>query len=125
MVSGTYILIYTENQIKKIMMKININKVHGGLVNNFEEVRISEKSNKELGNYFEVSALKESKEVKMIITKKNIENDSFSWSYYSDPSDENSYLIERSSNTETIVSDVNDIIEKNRFSEGYLSKIGK
>jgi hypothetical protein len=125
MVSGVYFLIYTENQIKKIMMKININKVHGGLVNNFEEVKISEKSNKELGNYFEVSALKESKEVKMIITKKNIENDRFSWSYYSDPSDESSYLIERISTTETIVSDVSDIIEKNRFSEDYLLKIGK
>ena len=107
------------------MMKININKVHGDLVNNFEEVRIIEKSSKNIGNYFEVSALKESKEVKMIITKKNIENDNFSWSYYSDPSDESSYLIERSSTTDTIVSDVEDIIEKNRFSEGYLSKIGK
>jgi hypothetical protein len=107
------------------MMKININKVHGGLVNNFEEVRISEKSSKEIGNYFEVSALKESKEVKMIITKKNIESEKFSWSYYSDPSDDSSYLIERSSTIETIVSDVEDIIEKNRFSEDYLSKIGK
>lgn len=107
------------------MMKININKVHGGLVNNFEEVRIIEKSSKDLGNYFEISAINESKEVKMIIAKKSIESDSFSWSYYSDPSDDSSYLIERSSTTDTIVSDVRDIIEKNRFSEGYLSKIGK
>jgi hypothetical protein len=61
----------------------------------------------------------------MIITKKNIESEKFSWSYYSDPSDDSSYLIERSSTIETIVSDVDDIIEKNRFSEGYLSKIGK
>lgn len=107
------------------MMKININKVHGDLVNNFEEVRISEKSSKNLGNYFELSALKESKEVKMIITKKSIESESFAWSYFSDPSDESSFLIERTSTTDTIVSDVSDIIEKNRFSEGYLSKIGK
>lgn len=107
------------------MMKININKVHGDLINNFEEVKIAEKSNKTIGNYFEVSALKESKEVKMIISKKNIENDRFSWSYYSDPSDENSYLIERKSTIETIVSDVEDIIKKNRFSEDYLLKIGK
>lgn len=124
-VSGTYILIYTENQSKKAMMKININKVHGSLVSKFEEVRISEKSSKDLGNYFEISALKESKEVKMIIVKKSIENERFSWSYYSDPSDSASYLIERSSTTDTIVSDVEDIIEKNRFSEGYLSKIAK
>lgn len=124
MISSTYILIYKENN-KKIMMKVNINKVHGELLNNFEEVFISEKSNKEIGNYFEVSALKESKEVKMIITKKNIENDRFSWSYYSDPSDDTSYLIERTSTTDSIVSDVEDILEKNRFSEDYLVKIGK
>lgn len=106
-------------------MKVNINKVHGELLNNFEEVFISEKSNKEIGNYFEVSALKESKEVKMIITKKNIENDRFSWSYYSDPSNDASYLIERTSTTDSIASDVEDILEKNRFSEDYLVKIGK
>jgi len=107
------------------MMKININKVHGDLVGNFEEVTIIEKSSKELGNYFELSAIKESKEVKMVIAKKSIESERFSWSYYSDPSDESSYMIERVSTTETIASDVADIIEKNRFSEGYLSKIGK
>jgi hypothetical protein len=124
MISSTYFLIYKENN-KKIMMKVNINKVHGELLNNFEEVFITEKSNKEIGNYFEVSTLKESKEVKMIITKKNIENDRFSWSYYSDPSDDSSYLIERVSTTDSIVSDVEDILEKNRFSEDYLLKIGK
>jgi hypothetical protein len=107
------------------MMKVNINKVHGALISNFEEVSIIEKSNKDFGNYFELSALKESKEVKMIITKKNIENDRFIWSYYSDPSDGSSYLIERISTTDSIVSDVVDIVEKNRFSEGYLLKIGK
>ena len=61
----------------------------------------------------------------MIISKKNIESDRFSWAYYSDPSDENSYLIERSSTIETMASDVEDIIKKNRFSEDYLLKIGK
>ena len=107
------------------MMKVNINKVHSNLLRNFEEVSISEKSDKLIGNYFEISAIKESKEVKMVITKKNIESDKFSWSYYADPSDEGSYLIERSSTTETIANDVEDIIEKNRFSEEYLLKIGK
>lgn len=107
------------------MMKININKVHGDLVGRFEEVSIAEKANKDFGNYFELSASKESKEVKMIITKKNIENDRFIWSYYSDPSDDSSHLIERISTTDSIASDVADIVEKNRFSEGYLLKIGK
>jgi len=107
------------------MIKVNINKVHGDLVNNFEEVMISEKSNKDFGNYFEISTIKESKEVKLIITKKNIENNKFSWSYYSDPTDSNSYLIERVSTIDTIVSDIEDIIVKNRFSEEYVSKIVK
>jgi len=107
------------------MIKVNINKVHVDLVNNFEEVMISEKSNKDFGNYFEISTIKESKEVKLIITKKNIENNKFSWSYYSDPTDSNSYLIERVSTIDTIVSDIEDIIVKNRFSEEYVSKIVK
>ena len=33
-------------------LKQNINRVHGDLTNYFENVQISEKSNKELGNYF-------------------------------------------------------------------------
>ena len=65
------------------------------MLSNFEEVKINEKSNKEFGNYFEISTIKENKEVKMILTKKNIENSKFSWSYYSDPLNESSFLIER------------------------------
>lgn len=105
------------------MMKININKVHSELISNFEEVKICEKSNKEFGNYFEISTIKENKEVRMIITKKDIENSKFNWSYYSDPLNESSFLIERVSTTESVVNDVRDILDKNRFDEEYLLKI--
>ena len=106
-------------------LKYNINKIHGDLINSFEVVQVVEKSNKEFGNYFEISNISEGKEVKMIITKKAIENDSFDWLYFSDPMNENSHLIERRSSTDTIAEDIKDIISKNKFSSDYLSKISK
>jgi len=99
-------------------LKQNINRVHGDLTNYFENVKISEKSNKELGNYFELSVLENNKEVKAIIKMTEIENANFSWNYYANPSDENS-LVERVSSIYTFSSDVQDIFEKNRFSSDY------
>lgn len=103
-------------------LKQNINKVHGDLTNYFENVQISEKSNKELGNYFELSVLENNKEVKAIIKMTEIENANFSWEYYANPLDENS-LVERVSSIYTFSSDVQDIFEKNRFSSDYLNQI--
>lgn len=99
-------------------LKQNINRVHGDLTNYFENVQISEKSNKELGNYFELSVLENNKEVKAIIKMTEIENANFSWNYYANPLDENS-LVERVSSIYTFSSDVQDIFEKNRFSSDY------
>jgi hypothetical protein len=103
-------------------LKQNINKVHGDLTNYFENVKISEKSNKELGNYFELSVLENNKEVKVIIKMTEIENANFSWNYYANPLDENS-LVERVSSIYTFSSDVQDIFEKNRFSSDYINQI--
>jgi hypothetical protein len=100
-------------------LKQNINRVHGDLTNYFENVQISEKSNKELGNYFELSVLENNKEVKAIIKMTEIENANFSWNYYANPLDENS-LVERVSSIYTFSSDVQDIFEKNRFSSDYI-----
>ena len=105
-------------------IKYNINKLHGFLLNEFENVKIIEKSNHSLGNYFEIS-VNEEKEVKMIITKKDIENDIFEWKYFSNPLEENSFLIERRSSIEEITEDVKEILVKNRFDEDYLTKLGK
>ncbi len=106
-------------------MKYNINKVHGSLISSFEDVRILENSNKIFGNYFEISAQSDGKEVRFIIEKKDIEHDVFRWVYYSNPLNESSILIERKSNLSSIVEDVKDIIFKNRFDEDYLSHINK
>ena len=100
-------------------LKQNINRVHGNLTNYFENVQISEKSNKELGNYFELSVLENNKEVKAIIKMTEIENANFSWNYYANPLDENS-LVERVSSIYTFSSDVQDIFEKNRFNSDYI-----
>ena len=103
-------------------LKQNINRVQGDLTNYFENVQISEKSNKELGNYFELSVLENNKEVKAIIKMTEIENANFSWNYYANPLDETS-LVERVSSIYTFSSDVQDIFEKNRFSSDYLNQI--
>lgn len=105
-------------------LRQNINRVHGDLTNYFENVKISEKSNKELGNYFELSVVENNKEVKAIIKMTEIENSNFSWEYYADPLDENS-LVERVSSIYTFSSDVQDIFEKNRFSSDYISKVNE
>ena len=100
-------------------MKYNINKLHGLILNDFTDVKIEEKSSFEFGNYFEIS-IKEGKEVKIILTKKEIENQIFEWKYFSNPLDENSFLIERRSSIENISNDIKEIFEKKRFDEEYL-----
>lgn len=106
-------------------LKYNINKIHGDLLNNFETVSIKEKSNLKFGNYFEISSTNEGFEVKMILTKKDIELSNIKWSYFSNPLNENSDLVERTSNIDNITNDIKDIISKKRFDSEYLSEINK
>jgi len=103
-------------------LKVNINKIHGDLLNQFNNVKIEEKSNLKFGNYF-LLTINEDKELKMILTKKEVENNIFNWAYYSNPLNENSDLVERKSTIETFKNDVKDIFEKNRFSSDYLENI--
>ena len=104
-------------------LKYNINKIHSDFLSNFEEVSIDEKSDKKLGNYFLISAINEGKEVKLILTKKSVENGNLEWSYYSNPLKEDSFLVERSSSIADITTDVKDVINKNKFDEEYISSI--
>jgi hypothetical protein len=106
-------------------LKYNINKIHGNFLSNFEEVRIDEKSDIKFGNYFLISAINEGKEVKMIMTKKDLENYSFAWRYSENPLNENADLVERFSSLDDLTSDVKEIFEKNRFSEEYLNELNK
>lgn len=105
-------------------LKSNINKIHSDLLNNFEDVKITENSSKELQEYIEISIVKESKEVLMIITKKDLSSNSFNWLYYSNPNTKE-YLVERHSSVNSILGDLEDIFEKNRFDSEYLENINK
>lgn len=101
-------------------LRDNINKIHIDLLNAFSEVSINEKSSLELGNYFEIVINESNKTVKALITKKDIENKSFNWKYYSNPTDNNSYLVERDSTVDNFSLIVKDIFEKNRFDSDYI-----
>jgi hypothetical protein len=104
-------------------LKVNINKIHSDLTNNYENVSIVEKTDKKFGNYFELSVQENNKDLKIVLSKQNIENQKFDWSYYSNPLDENSYLVERSSDINSFIQDVEDIFEKSRFDSDYLEKL--
>ena len=107
--------------------KYNINKIHGDLLSQFlnSEIKIEEKSNLKLGNYIEVSIINEGKEVKMIVSKKELEGSSFNWAYLSNPLNESSDFVERNSNVETIANDISEIFEKKRFDSDYLNELNK
>ena len=104
-------------------LKTNINKIHVNLKDTFDDVIITEKSNRKLGNHFELEILSDGKKVRMIATKMGLEGNVFEWKYYSDPTNDESFLVERVSNVMTLVVDVKEIFEKNRFDEDYLKNI--
>ncbi len=103
-------------------LRVNINKIHADLLSNCEEVSIVEKSSLEIGEYVEISAIKESKELVMIISKRDLENNQFNWKYYSNPTKKD-FLVERNSSVLNMINDVNDIFEKNRFDSEYIETI--
>jgi hypothetical protein len=104
-------------------LRDNINKIHADLLNTFEEVSIYEKSSLELGNYFELIINESDKTVKALISKKDVENKSFNWKYYSNPNNSSSYLVERDSTVDNFSLIVKEIFEKNRFDSDYLKSL--
>jgi hypothetical protein len=101
-------------------LRFNINKIHSDVSSSFDNVEIVEKSDIRFGKYFEMSIFKEGLEVKSIIPFVSISNSNFNWSYYSNPTDNNSHLVERISNLNTFMNDVKDIFEKSKFDSDYL-----
>lgn len=108
-------------------LKYNINKIHSDLTSKFygHDVKIEEKSNLRFGNYFELSVIKEGKEVKAILPMSSLNNYNFDWSYFSNPLDDNSHLVERLSSIDNFAEEVKNIFEKNRFSQDYLNELNK
>lgn len=103
-------------------LKANVNKIHFDLSNQYQNVNIQEKTNHKLGHYLEISVLESDKNLKMIVTKYELEKDTFNWSYFANPEDETS-LVERVSSVNSFLGDINDIFEKNRFDSDYLKKL--
>ncbi len=103
-------------------IRYNINRIHSNLMSKFENVDIFEKSSLDMGQYFEIRIM-ESKEVRIIIPYRNVDNKStINWFYRSNPLNESSDLIPRSSTVDNIDLEIVDIIDNNRFSEDYLNK---
>jgi hypothetical protein len=101
-------------------IRYNINRIHSVLNESFVNVEISEKSSLKFGKYFEIS-IKESKEVKMIIPFKNIDNvNNFEFYYLSNPINENSNLVTRNSDADSISKIIEDILSNDRFDKDYL-----
>jgi len=124
MVSKAIILIYKIKYFFRMDLKHNVNKIHVDLSSKFD-VSIEEKSDIKLGNYIDISVTNEGKTVKMIVTKRDLENYKFNWLYSVNPLNENANMVERTSTVDTIVSDISDIFEKNRFSSEYLNELNK
>lgn len=103
-------------------LKTNINKIHSDLSSIFDNVEVFEKSSLEFGEYVELKAVNENKELVMIVTKRQLENDKFNWSYYSNPIKKD-FLVERVSTVDGLLSDIKDIFEKNRFDSDYTQQI--
>ena len=101
-------------------IRYNINRIHYVLNESFVNVEISEKSSLKFGKYFEIS-IKESREVKMIIPFKNIDNvNNFEFYYLSNPINENSNLVTRNSDVDSISKIIEDILLNDRFDKDYL-----
>ena len=107
------------------MIKQNINKIHYDITNEFEVVTLSEKFNRDLGSYIEISITEGKKEVKLTLKKTEVEKNSFDWSYLSNPLVESSDLVYRTSTVLEFSRDIKDIFEKNRFDSDYLEEIKK
>jgi len=101
-------------------IRYNINRIDVLLQEKYDDVRIKEDSSPKFGKFFEIT-VRNQKELKMIIPYKNIDGQhTFEFLYFSNPLDENSDLIPRKTNVESISEVVEDIFSKERFSEDYL-----
>ena len=103
-------------------LKANTNKIHADLLQNFDDVAISEKASLKLGEYVELVAINENKELVIVVEKRQLEQGKFTWGYYSNPLTKE-YLVERVSTVDSLIDDVKDIFNKNRFDEDYLKEI--
>ena len=108
------------------MIKENINKIDYDLKNLFENVEVFEKSNRS-NYYFEVNAssIVENKntQVKVEISKNDLNDRNIKWSYYTNPVNESSDKIERVSTIATIAKDIHDVLVKRQMVFEYFESL--
>lgn len=104
-------------------LKENVNKIDFQLKDVFESVDIKEDSNKIDGNYINFIITESNKVLDIKILKKDLESFNFNWNYKSDPTNNDSFLVERKSNLATFVDDCKDILKNNRFDSEYIKNI--
>lgn len=102
-------------------LKLYVNKIHSNLQERFKSVEVKELSSKKWGNYLQIE-VNENYLVKMIVPYSQIGPNNLNWSYSSNPDDEKSSLVERSSSISNISKDVDDIIKNKRFDKKYLGE---
>jgi len=104
------------------MLKENINKIDYELKGLFDSVTIVEKNHK---NNFYLEIICESKKtkVRVNIDKINLNGRNVKWSYYTNPLNENSDIIDRVSNIDSISNDIFQILSKKQMNSEYLESI--
>jgi hypothetical protein len=112
------------------MLKENINKIDYELKNLFENVKIFEKSNKS-NYYFEINAFahvdyggdRKDAQVKVSISKPDLEFNKIKWSYLTNPLNENSDVILRVSNIDHISFDIYEVLLNKRMEDEYFESL--
>jgi len=103
-------------------LKENVNSIHSELVDKYSVV-VEEGFNRNFGNFVKFSITEGNRNIIAIVSKKDLEFSQFSWSYMSNPLNEGSDMIERTSNISEFTNHISDIFEKNRFDSEYLKNI--
>lgn len=108
------------------MIKENINKIDYDLKNLFESVEIVEKSNRS-NYYFEINAssIVENKntQVKVNISKSDLNSKIVKWSYYTNPLNESFDKIERISTIDSIARDIHEVLLKGLMVSEYFQSL--
>ncbi len=119
--------------VTNLELKQRINKLDYELKEVFENVYIKEKSvgkqfffsidcNGEFWNLNESKAYQRA-EVKVVIHKSDLIKNPISWSYSSNPINENAHWIQRVSNFDDLSKDIIDVVQSCRMDESYFSQL--
>jgi alpha-mannosidase len=112
------------------IIDFNINKIDFQLKKLFENVYTTQKNNKSI-NYFQINANKlflfencqKRIEVKVFININELYSDNIKWSYATNPLNENSEIILRTSHIDTLANDIYEIAIKRKMINEYFSQL--